>query len=62
MLHKEDWIILVVVILSVAASIYFHVRPNTIQNALTLPPKVKTYSTPAPSKEIEIKFQQKKRP
>ncbi|MBI2519643.1 MAG: hypothetical protein HYV97_04475 [Bdellovibrio sp.] len=60
MLRKEDWIIALVIAVSIAAIIFFHVRSSTIQQAFKGPLPQKVYSTPAPGPEVEIQIKQKK--
>ncbi|MEK6626145.1 MAG: hypothetical protein AABY86_14335 [Bdellovibrionota bacterium] len=60
MLRKEDWIIALIIIVSIAAIIFFHIRSSTIQQAFKQASPPKVYSTPAPGPEVEILLQQKK--
>ncbi|HAZ11441.1 MAG: hypothetical protein A2X86_10685 [Bdellovibrionales bacterium GWA2_49_15] len=61
-LRKEDWIIALIIIVSIAAIIFFHVRSSTIQRAYQMPPRPKVYSTPAPGPEVEIKVRDRESP
>lgn len=57
MLKKEDWILILLVIASLAAAISFHIQSKSIEKAFQPPPRV--HVTPAPSSDLEFKMKNK---
>jgi|GEM_PF-6551629 len=57
MLKKEDWILILLIIASLAAAIFFHIQSKSIEKAFQPPPRI--YVTPAPSPDLEFQMKAK---